>query len=190
MFIEITEYLKCPANHAAAWLVLAPERLEQRHVVTGMVGCPVCKSEYAIRDRVVQFGTAPAWSGAAHVPGAATVQALIGLESPGGVVVLVGSAADVATELATLMPGVHLIVVNAERPAPGTSPVESASGLPLRDRMARGVVLGGEAVDWVAEARRVVLPGQRVVVLRDAVPVVEGLEALASGDGLWVGRRR
>jgi hypothetical protein len=56
--------------------------------------------------------------------------------------------------------------------------------------MARGVVLGGEAVDWVAEARRVVLPGQRVVVLRDAVPVVEGLETLASGDGLWVGRRR
>jgi hypothetical protein len=56
----------------------------------------------------------------------------------------------------------------------------------------RGAVLGPETTSPadLLEARRVVLPGQRVVALREDVEPVAGLEGLARGDGLWVARRR
>ena len=193
MFIELTEYLQCPRDHERAWLVLAPERMEGRHVARGVVGCPACHAEYPIVEGVVRFGPAPALPAVAN-PEPDVVQALIGLESPGGVVLLAGSAGGLAEGLGGLLEGVHLAVVNgpALPIAPQRSLFTSAAGLPFRDHLMRGVVLGPEraAPADLLEARRVLLPGQRVVVLAEAVEPVEGLEPLAQGQGMWVGRRR
>ena len=42
MHIELTDHLRCPREHAEAFLVLLPDRMDQRRVVAGHLGCPVC----------------------------------------------------------------------------------------------------------------------------------------------------
>jgi hypothetical protein len=41
MFIELTDHLRCPADHAESYLVLLPEEMRERSVRTGRLGCPV-----------------------------------------------------------------------------------------------------------------------------------------------------
>ena len=192
MFIEVTEYLRCPQAHDAEWLVLAADAMADRHVIRGTLGCPACQAEYAIRDGIVRFGAPPATPPPGPLPAADVVQALIGLESPGGYVALVGSAASLTAGLQRSMPGVHFVIINASaNPGGGCSMIETSAGLPLRDRVVRGVVLGGEVAEsLLAEARRVVLNGQRVVALSETIRPTDQLEELARGQGLWVGRRR
>lgn len=195
MYIELAEYLRCPEDHEDAFLVLATGAMKGRAIRYGTLGCPVCRAEYLVVQQLVRFGARPAVPDAPDpLPGAESVHALIGLESPGGYVVLVGSAAQLAPDLAALMPQVHFICVNGPdsvTPSVTRSLVESTSRIPLRDGVVRGVVLGGEyaAGPWLAEAARVVLRGQRVVALDDAAEAPETLVAMASGQGMWVGRK-
>ena len=195
MFIELAESLRCPVQHEDAHLVLATGAMRGRAVMFGTLGCTACQAEYAIADGIAQLGPPPRRPArTAALPDAATVRALVGLESPGGYVVLVGSAGELAESLAPLMTGVHFAVVNLAG-ASGVSPVRSlltsTRTIPLVT-VARGVVLGGEYADarWLGEAARVVLRGQRVVVLRDTVDAAPPtLAPMAAGQGMWVGRK-
>jgi hypothetical protein len=56
----------------------------------------------------------------------------------------------------------------------------------------RGVVLGAEALvaPWLPEAGRVLLRGQRMVALAESLPVPLGLQMVAAGKGMWVGRKQ
>jgi uncharacterized protein YbaR (Trm112 family) len=195
MFIELAESLRCPVPHADTHLVLATGAMRGRAVAFGTLGCPACQAEYPIADGVVSFGPLPdVPAPAAALPDPAVIQALVGLESPGGYVVLVGSAGGLAGSLARLMTGVHFAVVNLVG-ASGVSPVRSLlvspQIIPLAV-VARGVVLGGEYANahWLAEAARVTLRGQRVVVLSDTVERPPAtLVPMAAGQGMWVGRK-
>jgi hypothetical protein len=53
------------------------------------------------------------------------------------------------------------------------------------------VVLGEEyaTAPWLAEAARVVLRGQRVVACAEGLAPPDGVAALASGLGMWVGKK-
>jgi hypothetical protein len=195
LFIELAEYLKCPNEHEDAFLVLATGAMKGRAIRYGTLGCPVCRAEYLVVQQCIRFGPRPDLAAPdADLPPADAVQALIGLESPGGYVVLVGSAADLAPDLAAVMPGVHFVCLNAP---PGSAPsltrslMEATSTIPLRGNVVRGVVLGAEYAlpAWLAEAARVLLGGQRVVVLREEVTPAEGLAPMAAGQGMWVGRK-
>lgn len=201
MYIELTEHLCCPEEHEEqTYLVLVPQTMEGRAVTAGSVGCPVCKNEYAIDDGVVRFGE-PAGVGAGvpggaatSLPAAANVQALLGITGPGGYVVLVGSAARLAGDLAEVMDGVHFVGVNAPGDVISSAAISLLSHpsvIPLKSSMARGVVVGGEhaAEPWLSEASRVLLRGLRLVVLAEGVAAPE-TEQLASGDGMWVGVRQ
>ncbi len=42
MHIELTDLLRCPADHDEAFLVLLPDRMEGRRVLAGHLGCPMC----------------------------------------------------------------------------------------------------------------------------------------------------
>lgn len=193
MFIELTDHLRCPADHDEAFLVLIPNELRDRQVVSGHLGCPVCERSYPIENGVAIFGrmgpeaTAPA----ADAVTADALHAFLGLEGPGGYVLLVGDAGLHAAALSRLLPGVHLVCLN---PPDGLadSPVMSrlvAPSIPLKARSVRGVILGGDArqTGWQSEAARVVLPGLRVVG-QGELKVGVGLELLASGGGWWVAR--
>src|SRR5579859_3119998 len=109
MHIELTEMLRCPEPHAEAFLVLSTAEMNGRSVVSGVVGCPVCRREYGILNGIVDFGGRGKGEegrgiGASDAP---TLQALLDLSGPGGYVVLVGSAARHAVGLASLMHGIH-----------------------------------------------------------------------------------
>ena len=197
MFIELTDHLRCPADHPESFLVLIPEELTGRTVRRGLLGCPVCRREYPIIEEVVRFGdeVGPVAPLPASGPvDAGAVAAFLGLDGPGGYVALVGDAAGYAGGLGRLWPGIHLVAVN---PPAGTLPADSLSvlhapRLPIKNRALRGIVLGepfGERPPWPDDAVHAVLPGLRAAG-RGPVPRMEGFELLGEAEGWWVGRRR
>jgi len=195
VFIELAEYLKCPVDHEDAFLVLATGAMKGRAIRYGTLGCPVCHAEYLVVQQMVKFGPRPEVGEPTDpLPAADAVQALIGLESPGGYVALVGSAGRLVGDLSTLMRGVHFICVNPPagiEPSISRSLVESSATIPLRGSVVRGVVLGQEYArpEWLTEGARVVLRGQRVVACAEGLDAPAGVDALASGQGRWVGRK-
>jgi uncharacterized protein YbaR (Trm112 family) len=196
VFIELTDQLRCPADHPESFLVLIPDEMERRRVVRGTLGCPVCHAEYRIEAGVADFqGSAPPRRPAAAPArrlDAGALLAFLALEGPGGYVGLVGEAGRYAGQLAELLPGVHLALVNppAGIIASETSSVLRARRLPFKSRSLRGIVLGPpESAEgqWQADAVRAVLPGLRAVG-DGAEPVLEGFELLGAAGGWWVGR--
>ncbi len=205
MHIELTEMLRCPEAHREEFLVLSTGEMSGRMVRAGIVGCPVCQREYDIADGIVYFGrremreergatTAHPSSLISHLSDPQTLQALLDLSGPGGYVVLLGSAARYAVGLAALMGGIHFIGLNAPADVeelPVLTLLVCGTKIPLRDAMARGVVVGSESSGalWLAEARRVLLPGRRLVVENETARP-DGITQLATGQGLFVGEKK
>jgi uncharacterized protein YbaR (Trm112 family) len=200
--IELTEMLRCPKSHGEAFLVMSTGEMLGRMVRSGILGCPICRREFPIVKGIVDFSgsepsadaTHPA-SRIPHLVDPETLQALLDLSGPGGYIVLVGAAARHAVGLAGLMGGIHFIGINAPADVeelPILSLLVCPSMIPLRQTIARGAVVGSDRLgsEWLAEARRVVLPGRRVVIEGEDVPVPVGLTRLAAGEGLFVGERR
>jgi uncharacterized protein YbaR (Trm112 family) len=196
LHIELTEMLRCPEPHREEFLVLSTGEMSGRMVRAGIVGCPVCQREYEIADGVVYFSpplTLPP-SPSSSSTDAQTLQALLDLSGPGGYVVFLGSASRYAVGLAALMGGIHFLGVNPPPDAeelPILSLLVSETRIPLRDAMARGVVVGNESsgAPWLAEARRVLLPGRRLVVENETAQP-DGVTQLATGQGLFVGAKK
>jgi len=193
MFIELTDHLRCPADHPEQFLVLLPSRMEGRRVLTGELGCPVCGNLVHLADGIADWGGGiPSVAGTALT--AEAVAAFLGLSGPGGFALLAGGVTTLAPALARLLPGVRLVLVN---PPPGTADSEDASVLraeriPVKSGSMRGAVLGAEVTvipERVAECAAAVLPGLRVVG-EGGMPPVEGVEVLGESAGCWVLRRK
>src|SRR5437667_10124798 len=118
--------LRCPETHEEAFRGMSAGEMVGRMVGSGILGCPICRREYAIVRGVVNFsgpGTgeglpprqkyAVAAGAPPRSPDAQTLQALLDLSGPGGYVVLVGSAARHAVGLAGLIGGFHFVSIRA-----------------------------------------------------------------------------
>jgi len=195
MFIELTDHLRCPADHDESFLVLLPGTMEGRSVRTGHLGCPVCGRTFELADGVLDVGEAPPpGSGKGSALDAEGLTALVGLHGPGGYLTLVGPLASLWREVAALNPGVALVAVNPPTDVADTDGISVVRGgrLPIKSGSMRGVVLGRPFADephWIREAARVVLPGLRVVG-EGKDPSPDLIELLASAEGVWVGARR
>jgi uncharacterized protein YbaR (Trm112 family) len=194
MFIELTDHLRCPGDHAESHLVLLPDEMHERSVRTGRLGCPVCGRIYVLTDGVLDLGGGDTAQPETTLLTPDALTALVGLSGPGGYMVLVGKPAAAWREVVERNRGVGLVAVNPPadvRDEPGISVLRSA-GLPLKSRSMRGVVLGspfGGDPRWVSEAARVVLPGLRVAGEGPA-PDPGSLELMAAAGGAWVGTPR
>jgi uncharacterized protein YbaR (Trm112 family) len=195
VFIELTDHLRCPADHAEQYLVLLPDQIVERSVVAGRLGCPVCGRTYPVSQGVAELGQ-PSILPADDTPLDSTaLHVLLGLTGPGGYAALVGSVAGAWRGLAEQNPGVALVAVNPPSRIADAAPVLSvtrASLIPLKARTVRGVVLGPEFAGdsfWVRDAARVTLPGLRVVG-HGPEPELEELELLATAEGWWVASKR
>lgn len=190
MFIELTDHLRCPADHPESFLVLLPEKVEGRSVRTGLVGCPICGRTFALRDGILDFGGAPGPASPDTVLNADAITALLGLSGPGGYLALVGPPGRAWREIEALNPGVAMVAVNPGGGVidePGVS-VLRGNRLPLKSHSMRGVVLGRPYADdelWVVGAAGAVLPGLRVVG-EGQVPATDLLELQATAGGVWV----
>jgi hypothetical protein len=192
VFIELTDHLRCPADHPERFLVLLPSRMDGRRVLTGELGCPICGNLVHLAEGIADWGDAPASVAGTRLT-AEAVAAFLGLSGPGGFALLAGGVTTLAPALASLIPGVRLVLVN---PPAKTADSEDASVLraarvPVKSGSMRGAVIGADLTgspERVAECVAAVLPGLRVVGEGGEPPAAE-VEVMARSGECWVGKR-
>ena len=165
--------------------MLLPDRMEQRRVMAGHLGCPMCGWSTAWTDGIPDFGDS--WRATGTPPfDASGAHAMLGMDGPGGWVALAGNAGALATELATLLPGVSLVAVNPPAQFADDSTTVVLSGAwPLKTHSMRGVILGSDAMIWRDAAIQSTLPGLRTVGVGEA-PSGSNIQLLGDAGGVWV----
>jgi hypothetical protein len=201
MFIELVDTLRCLEPHEETWLVAAASRMDGRHLVDGVLGCPLCRREYAVRDGTAWFSMRQPNTGDPNLTTLAVdsdpeqvtrAAALLGLSQPGGIVVLAGSWAAYADAVAEL--GVsHVVVLNAranESSAQEVSSVVVGDRLPFGAAALRGVAFDRGAVSaaLLSSAVASLRSRGRLVAPSDAA-VPDGVKVLARDDLDWVAER-
>jgi uncharacterized protein YbaR (Trm112 family) len=197
VFIELVSALRCPAPHEETWLVAASARMAGRRIVEGVLGCPVCHAEYAIRDGVAHFAEVagpPDDVPAPPVDEAEVMRAaaLLDLAAPGGLVILGGRWDAFATPLAELTDARFLLVNPVVRvpPSEQTSAVRAGDRLPVAPASARAVALDAATASdaRLTSAVRVLRPAGRLVAPA-ACALPAGVTELARDDRHWVAER-
>jgi hypothetical protein len=185
--IELTDHLRCPRQgHPESFLVLLPDRMEERRVVAGHLACPVCGWSTDWTDGVADFGGT--WCGQGAPPfDASAAHAMLGIDGPGGWIALAGNAGALADSLGALLPGVLIVAINPPvtiEPSAQVSVMLSDSW-PLKTHSMRGVIVGSDASRWRDAALATTLPGLRTVGCGEP-PTVSGVQLLGDAGGVWV----
>ena len=205
MFIELVDQLRCVRPHEDAWLVAAPDRMSGRHIVHGVLGCPVCGTRYPVREAVADFrldavdrDAFRAMDGDAGDPRtgdgeAMRAAALLALADVRAPVVLAGAWGVVAPTLVALAPAAYLLV-NPTAPVEARtelSALRAAGALPLAAGAAHAVALDAAAARddaLVAGAVRALRGGGRLVAPAWAALPADVRE-LARDERHWVAER-
>lgn len=194
MFVELIESLRCPRPHEESALVVASARAEARHIVEGVLGCPVCAAEFPIVNGVARFGE-PEVAARAERPSdeiAMRLAAFLGLTEPHGAAAICGRWASHAAPLSALT-GTPLVLVNA----PDGSMIDfAAASIVARDTMPFAAdSLAACALDesigaaLTASAVGMVRPGGRVMgPVTIALPL--GVKEMVRDDSVWVAEKQ
>jgi uncharacterized protein YbaR (Trm112 family) len=191
MHIVLTDVLACPRCGPQFGLILLADRVDDRRVLEGVLGCPNCREKYAVRAGLgllrVEFDDiepvaipAPAGDGGQE---AVRIAALAGITEGPALLLLMGPLARYAPMLAGLLENVEVVVAGAGLEAwaedAGVSRLDVGGRLPIHSRSLRAVVLGGGAADaLLEEGMRVVGPLGRLVL---EPPPADADERLARG---------
>ena len=175
MFIELLDLLRCPRQHGDTWLVASFQKVSNRNVQEGTLGCPICSAQYPIENGIADFSDGAGSPSCDEQRLAASHRreelatragAFLDATEPGATVVLGGAWACAAERLA-VMAEARVFVLNpssdvSESPAVGL--IRVAADIPV----ARDSCLGVAVDAWfnagiVASAIRATRPGGRVV---------------------------
>jgi hypothetical protein len=190
MHIDLIQSLRCIAPHEDSWLVAGIERMAGRHVVEGLLGCPMCRAEYPVQDAIAYFGADPADRPRAQGVAASDeeivrIAALLGLTESGRTIVLGGRWARAAPQLVELTP-VHVLAVNPDV-ALGEderiSVVHARGALPLLPGSMDGIALdepSDQSLGSVSAAHALRSGGR--LVLPASVLLPPGVRELARDD--------
>ncbi|HSU13234.1 Trm112 family protein [Longimicrobium sp.] len=195
MYLLLTDVLACPRCGPEFGLVLLADRIDERRVMEGRLGCPNCREQYPIHDGVLNVrtaGDAPASpspspeNAVGEGEAAVRLAALLGLADARGTVLLAGPGAMLAGAVADLVPEVEVVAFAAEPPStggerPGVSRIAGGGRFPFRSGTLRGVALAGGGDETVLmEGLRVLQPGARLVVEQAAPGTAERLAAMGA----------
>lgn len=208
MHILLTDLLTCPRCGPDFGLILLGDRIEDRRVLEGRLGCPNCREKYAVRGGFGDLRAPPRnplppvvdeLEPVDDEERVIEVAALLGVREGPGHLVLVGPVGRIAPALAERIEGVEVVTVTPDLRAwdesPGVSRIAAGPGLPFQSRRVRGVLLDGPAgAPYLRDAIRVVGPGGRVAAVdagEDVRSTLEegGLEPVLDDRGVVVAAR-
>lgn len=191
MHILLTDVLACPRCGPEFGLLVHADRLEERRVVEGRLGCPNCRETYPVRGGLAHLSPSPAadrepsgdtWADDSEAP--VRLAALMGLAGARGMVLVAGPGARHAAAVHALVPEAEVVTVDdgGARPMePGVSRIAAGAVLPFRDSSIRAAALTGGAGDGrLTEALRVLAPGARLVVDPAEAGTAERLRTLGA----------
>ncbi|HEX2210321.1 MAG TPA: hypothetical protein VHG93_21770 [Longimicrobium sp.] len=209
MYILLTDALTCPRCGPEFGLLVLSDRMEDRRVVEGSLGCANCRSAYPIHHAAADLRVLPsAEESARPVPTNAVdedaeapvrLAALMGLSGASGLAMVHGPAARHAAAVSALVPELEVVAVTdapvprAQR-EPGVSRLAAGEALPFRGGALRAAALTGGAGDaLLREGLRVLAPGARLVVDPADAETAErlrglGAEVLLEQEGVVVAR--
>ena len=197
MHLLLTDRLSCPRCGPPLGLILRADRMEDRRVLDGVLGCPNCRDGFSVVDGFADLRAPPReplGAGLAGPPGepgdapaveggrAERLVALLGIVGGPGTIALVGEPARLAPRVAAALPELLVVAVDPDLrrwpEVPEVSRMAAAPGLPFFGSSLRGVALDGRlGAEWLGEAARVVQPRARVVVLHAPGGATAALEA-------------
>jgi uncharacterized protein YbaR (Trm112 family) len=193
MFIDLVDVLRCPQQHQESILVASPDEMSGRYMLRGLLGCPVCRSEFPVRDGIAWFG-----GSATNVNQPGTVvsdfealrcAALLDLHGNAGFAVLGGEWGLLAPALTDAV-RVHLVLLNppaSVKARDGISILMSGDVPPLAAGRARGIAMDARLTGAIGIARllELVSSGGRAVAPLDQ-PIPPNAHLLASDERHWV----
>lgn len=188
MFIPLVDSLRCPNAHEETWLVASIETIEDRDIKSGMLGCPQCMAEYAIRDGIVHFAEVER---AAFVPpseeDATRIAAVLDLLDPRMVAVLEGEWGAHAPLVRTLSPASLLLVNPPEGVISGDGvSIVLANRAPLAAGSADGAAASRGASPAMVTSLQASLRGGRRMAGPVSIDVPSFLTELVRDDEIWV----
>ncbi len=191
MFVELIELLRCPNTHDETPLIAAAERTENRYVVQGTLGCPVCRAEFRIIDGVAHFGAAPPTPlQAPDAELALRLAAFLELHEARRPALLCGTLASQADQVARIA-SVPLVLLNAPDDAPGdaVANIRTDTAFPFAAGALHAAALDDAMPRALADAvARSVRSGGRIAG-PSSLPLPEGAREIVRDDRMWVAEK-
>lgn len=189
MFLPLVDSLRCPKVHAETWLVASIERLEDRDIITGVLGCPECMAEYPIRDGVVYFDehvARPPFIAPAEQD-ALRLAAGLDLTDARMTAIIQGAWGAVAPVIAGMSPA-HLLLVNPPAAIASGDGVSIVVGAEVRFASASMSAAGFDAVATPAQiaAFRAAVRGGGRMLGPAAVPMPGDVTEIARDAAVWI----
>lgn len=183
MFTELIDTLCCPNPHEQGWLVATSTRTVGRHIMSGRLGCPVCRASFEIVDGEVMFtdGMVLQSTRTLDHDAAFRLAAQLHLVEAPQPILLTGSWSRAVAPLRALVPSVTIFVGNGTSTITQDDRVSTvrlpASVIPLAAGALRAVALdvSHATAALLTESARVLRPGGRL-----AAPASVALDA-----GCW-----
>jgi hypothetical protein len=149
LHLILTDLLTCARCGSGQGLIVLSQRMEERRVLEGALGCPMCETKFAVRNGLADVradGTSAAWeSGATNVDAldAFRIAALLGITEGAGFVLLLGATQELAMAITQITPQVELIVagpaLDEAAEQRGINRVRIGNEVPVRDGSMRGI---------------------------------------------------
>jgi uncharacterized protein YbaR (Trm112 family) len=187
----LVDILRCVNVHEETWLVASIERAEDRDIVEGTLGCPICMSEYPIRNGIVYFvEDRPSIDRrGAGEDDALRLAAALDLTEARMIAVLHGAWGANAQLIRGVSPA-QLLLVNAPSAmvtGDGVSLVVAETA-PLAQGSVDAVAVDGMASEAMLASLVRALRGKGRMLGPAALPLPEGLVEIARDDEVWVAR--
>lgn len=201
MHIVLTDITTCPRCGPEFGLVILADRIEDRHVREGSLGCANCRTSYPVRGGVADLRWPPEPAPSSSTGGAAQtttppdddeerpfrLAALLGVTEPGPPLLISGQAPGFVRAVQGHVPDAGVVGIGTTPPddadqagSVGMGWVVHAERLPFRDRSISGVALtGGATLSTLVEALRCLRRGARLVI----DPAPEGIAELVTSAG-------